>query len=746
MTNNVVVGGGCSSSMILTMVKWDIENDLFLSDFVKRCKLPHIGLITKGRYLGVGAPSISAPNLKPYVYVHSKRQIKKLIGQIVKSTGKEGKGQTLCDQKVSISENYCGHFEILSEDGRPAKCIETVQELNDLFPDIVLVRQQCKTYVPDIDGELRSLYKSRIVQEGEILTLCGQFNFKKTSFLRCFDEAGRSVYLKMSQKLKCSPIAKRDAIAGVHNVQNLMSKRLPLTVKLIQGDLSSDLHKYQTNANGARNLIVRLQNIYVEDVVFVYGMHKPDGQFLSVPLNAHLKLSPACNHGKLINLPEFHDLHQLCDDQVRSFYDRITPFNDQQFMYDSIVDVSTNGNDNHSRYASNNNNIDKLHVTNVEIEPLSSLTPPPPPIDDDLTTACTIVCDEEIDQLYDYIRGLAPLPQSAAAIDDHGSSHRRRRRPKPSSSPPPPPPPVDTIPGHNNYARLNNNNNNNSSQVHGNYHSSSSSRHRVSSPKPLPTPSSAQSRSSPIPACFAQQQQQQQLYEPSSSRVQNHSSTSTSPSGTNSACVVDKRLDGILYGSRGAMSGVGLNENHRKLSKSTDKFFAADESSYRRPSATTTNAGEFTVVNSNSPPSAESRYNSHRHHYKNGGGQGQSNRRRPLSMVIPERVPLFNQQTNGLLSSSAKPTAARVCGEYRQTPVRPSAAMLPKNDSSYHNAYRSFVNLPSSAADEHAAVNTYRSRSPPAQMKSFNQQAQPPYQKFAYPHRFVQNPSTHYRI
>ena len=35
-----------------------------------------------------------------------------------------------------------------------------------------------QAYLPDVDGELRSLYKTRTVQEGEVLTLVGQFNFK----------------------------------------------------------------------------------------------------------------------------------------------------------------------------------------------------------------------------------------------------------------------------------------------------------------------------------------------------------------------------------------------------------------------------------------------------------------------------------------------------------------------------------------------------------------------------------------
>ena len=69
--------------------------------------------------------------------------------------------------KLAIPESYEGYFEILSEDGRSVKCIESVAELARCkntdpvhhskqtvirrFPDSVLVRENCKAFVSKSD-------------------------------------------------------------------------------------------------------------------------------------------------------------------------------------------------------------------------------------------------------------------------------------------------------------------------------------------------------------------------------------------------------------------------------------------------------------------------------------------------------------------------------------------------------------------------------------------------------------------
>ncbi len=52
---------------------------------------------------------------------------------------------------MAIPAGFDGFFEILSEDGRSVKCIESVAELIRRFPDSVLVRENVKAYVSKSD-------------------------------------------------------------------------------------------------------------------------------------------------------------------------------------------------------------------------------------------------------------------------------------------------------------------------------------------------------------------------------------------------------------------------------------------------------------------------------------------------------------------------------------------------------------------------------------------------------------------
>jgi hypothetical protein len=52
---------------------------------------------------------------------------------------------------LAIPAGFDGFFEILSEDGRSVKCIESVAELIRRFPDSVLVRENVKAYVSKSD-------------------------------------------------------------------------------------------------------------------------------------------------------------------------------------------------------------------------------------------------------------------------------------------------------------------------------------------------------------------------------------------------------------------------------------------------------------------------------------------------------------------------------------------------------------------------------------------------------------------
>ncbi len=203
--------------------------------------------------------------------------------------------------------------------------------------------------------------------------------------MRCFDEHGTSVYLKLNQKGKFSPIARAaDAITGVHSIEQLMiAKRLPLTVRLIHGEIATPLGKL----NAGSPLALQLNAVYFDDIAVVSSLHRDDTVFYAIPLRTHLRLAPAVNHDQLTVMPEFRRMVEQCDEQLNGILQRVTVCN--QFEHPtSSPDTET-----HS----------------------------PSPINID---------DGEIDQLYDYIRGLAPPPK-----------------------PPPRPPPIDTIPGHHKMTR-----------------------------------------------------------------------------------------------------------------------------------------------------------------------------------------------------------------------------------------------------------------------------------------------------
>lgn len=54
-------------------------------------------------------------------------------------------------------------------------------------------------------------------------------------YLKCVDTRGDTILLGLEQRGKFSALAREDNISGVHTARNLLSKRLPLTVRLVHG-------------------------------------------------------------------------------------------------------------------------------------------------------------------------------------------------------------------------------------------------------------------------------------------------------------------------------------------------------------------------------------------------------------------------------------------------------------------------------------------------------------------------------
>lgn len=118
--------------------------------------------------------------------------------------------------KILIPETYPGYFELLSEDGRSTRCIETVLDLSRKPNLRVLVRET-----------FRCNHMNRTVHAGEILTTM----YDNGKYLKCKAIKEEVINLPLEAKAKFSPIAKEDSISGVHTVKNLLKKRMPVVVR-----------------------------------------------------------------------------------------------------------------------------------------------------------------------------------------------------------------------------------------------------------------------------------------------------------------------------------------------------------------------------------------------------------------------------------------------------------------------------------------------------------------------------------
>uniref|UniRef100_A0A915IV03 CABIT domain-containing protein n=1 Tax=Romanomermis culicivorax TaxID=13658 RepID=A0A915IV03_ROMCU len=418
-----------SSWSFLQSIKFMIDDDQQLLDFVRHRSVPHLALITKGHYgtTLVGAPDAENPFLQPYFYLHCKRVVKKLAGQLIR-TSKDGKSLlSVTNLIVSVSDLFKGYFEILSEDGQPVtpKCIESVAELTDLFPEQILIRKECKCYIPDtIDGELkhsdpRMSYNCETLKAGTILTLVGRFHAKKQNFLRCYvDETGQSVFLKMSQKIKCSQIAQNAEIAGIHDTASLLQKRLPLTVRLVFGPITEGLmeacarNNYHINSDGS-GLVIRLRKSYRDQIIFGYSIRKPEGKIVALPLKTDLRLAPVSTNQQN-HVMEHYDLRRLskmCDDYLSIYADRINLIDQDEYLSHDQMQPS-------------------LRQKSVERKKLEKHRKSVGPMlnGKSNTNSNGKIYDEEIEQLYDYVRGLTPKKETQK------KNHA------------PPPPPISTIP------------------------------------------------------------------------------------------------------------------------------------------------------------------------------------------------------------------------------------------------------------------------------------------------------------
>ena len=304
-------------STVLSTVRWS-EDSYYLKEFLHKYKLPQVGRVVKGQYLSLGASTLSSPGLNSNVVLANAGRKVRVIAQCVKF--KDGKKVVPVGPKLAIPESYDGFFEILSEDGRSVRCIDSVSDLARRYPDSVLVRENIKAFVSKSDDIETIQEKSRVILTGEVLILVGEVLGVKgkaqNRFLRCFDQEGENVYLPYETKGKFSAIAKEENISGVHNIRNLAKKRLPLMVRLAHGSPPVGLKSAQPFLPELR-LLQRVE----EDALVALPLTK-ESNVISLPSAAVLKLQPSLNHDYIAGTKELLRLVERALNQMAELADR----------------------------------------------------------------------------------------------------------------------------------------------------------------------------------------------------------------------------------------------------------------------------------------------------------------------------------------------------------------------------------------------------------------------------------------
>ncbi|XP_064095413.1 uncharacterized protein LOC135207521 [Macrobrachium nipponense] len=426
---------------VVGAVQWGEEGS-YVKEVAARGPLPQLAKVIKGQYLGVGVPSLANPGLASTLLLLSAGCGLRIAAQCVKF--KEGRRVVPVGPKLTIPETFDGYFEILSEDGRAVRCIESVSELAKRFPDSVLVRENIKAYVSRSDDVDTITEKSRAVQAGETLVLVGEVIGSKNSksqhrFLRCFDQAGQNVYLSYDSRGKFSAIAKEDNISGVHSIRNLLNKRLPLMVRMVHG-------RPPVGAKAASQFLpeLRLFAAFSEEVLAALPLGK-DTPLILLPPTAPLKLVHARNADHVEKTKEFMRLCERASSLLQEVADRI-------HVYDVSMG-SKGGGMRDPRFANwpdQNKHRHKHHHHHNHRQHHRTKSPPEKKPGDESNVPDDY---DEIDQIYDYVRGFAPLPKhikSPYASGEGVTPGRRPQAPTPLSpdrtDSRPTPPPIETIP------------------------------------------------------------------------------------------------------------------------------------------------------------------------------------------------------------------------------------------------------------------------------------------------------------
>ena len=448
--------------IVVAAARW-AEEATYLREFVSKYRLPAVIKITKGQYGGLGVPTLPAPSLQSTALLVSAGRRRKIVAQAVKI--KEGRRVVGVGPRLAIPDSYAGYFEILSEEGRAVRGIESVNELCRRCPEEgALVRETVRGIACRVDGDSGIVVPegTRTLAAGETIVTAGEISLPgRGRFLRCVDCRGESVLLGMEQRGRFSALAREDNISGVHTARALLSKRLPLTVRLVHGQPPRGL---KSSSQFVPEL--RLLSTFEEEHVFALPLQR-EGAAVALPLAAPLKLVKARNEEALRSMQEFTRLVERASRLVTDVADRAHVLDGRLgeskpsrqtrsgsgFLRRSSTSNSDNGplnghhrnnaghHHHHHHYHSNGGHQASGHAGYRD----ENRVPP---------SACTEEYDE-IDQIYDYVRGFAPLPKSVRSPYESPLPGAQ------GSSPPltpvtvtiapllddrPEPPPIETIP------------------------------------------------------------------------------------------------------------------------------------------------------------------------------------------------------------------------------------------------------------------------------------------------------------
>lgn len=367
------------TSDLLERLEWS-EQAVPLPELLTSRQLPLVVRVASGRYLSAGAGGTSGGGVHNTLLLTCGGRRSRIVAQSVKF--KNNCRAVPVGPKLLLPDSFDGFFEILSEEGRSVRVIESVAELARRLPESCVAREPCKAYVSKSDEPAAITEKWRTIQPGETLVLVGQVPHEggraPPVFLHCLDEAGENVYLPLEKRVRFSAVAKEDNISGVHTVANLLSKRLPLNVRMVKGRVPEGARLGSTFAPE-----IRLHASFNEDVLVATSLHK-DGVMIVMPPTAPLKLHVA------ENTADNDEVERLVEASAQAWAEAAERIH--AFDVPLPCDVSRET---------------TLKLGRVRRPPglarvSSSMRSPPP-------AAGPLDPYDEIDHIYDYVRGLVPL-------------------------------------------------------------------------------------------------------------------------------------------------------------------------------------------------------------------------------------------------------------------------------------------------------------------------------------------------